>query len=315
MKALVFEEAGIARLRDVAEPQPETDEELLQVAAAGICGSDLHGVRHPGFRTPPLILGHEIVGRDHDGRLVAVNPLLTCGTCEFCKTGRDELCLSRELLGAHRSGGLAEEVAVPKGNLHRLSDAVDLPQAAMVEPLANALHSWRRAGVPEGQTVGIIGGGTVGMTIGLVAERFGHQVQVAEVAKERRMVAARVLDGMVASELSGSHEVVFDAVGSADTRRDSVAKASRGGRAVWVGLAEDESPLSGHPVVREQKEIVGSFAYSSKDFAAATELCGQLDFGWVDVLPFNRADQVFSSLLEGDASITKAVLVSSSSAE
>jgi threonine dehydrogenase-like Zn-dependent dehydrogenase len=113
VKALVFTGPSVLEVMDVAEPQPVDGEVVVEVAAAGICGSELHGVKTPGFRTPPLVMGHEFAGVTTDGRRVAVNPLVSCGECDLCRLGYVELCRKRALLGVHRPGGFAERAAVP----------------------------------------------------------------------------------------------------------------------------------------------------------------------------------------------------------
>src|SRR2546430_5873096 len=114
MRALVFTAPSVVELRDVDEPAPRPGEAVLDVAVAGICGSELHGVRTPGFRIPPLIMGHEFAGTTPDGRRVAVNPLLSCGCCDRCRAGQTQLCWQRAIIGIHRPGGFAERVAVPE---------------------------------------------------------------------------------------------------------------------------------------------------------------------------------------------------------
>jgi threonine dehydrogenase-like Zn-dependent dehydrogenase len=82
LKALVFTGPGVVQVDEVPEPRAGLDETVVSVARAGICGSELHGIRQPSFRKPPLIMGHEFAGRTPDGRRVAVNPLLVCGSLE-----------------------------------------------------------------------------------------------------------------------------------------------------------------------------------------------------------------------------------------
>jgi threonine dehydrogenase-like Zn-dependent dehydrogenase len=108
MRALVYTSAGQVQVRDEPSPVPGPDEELLTVNASGICGSELHGFRQPGMRKPPLIMGHEFVGRTRDDRRVVVNPLIVCGTCDGCVAGRPQVCRHRALVGVHRPGGFAE---------------------------------------------------------------------------------------------------------------------------------------------------------------------------------------------------------------
>src|SRR4051794_6450594 len=101
MRALVFTAPGVVELLDVAEPAPAAGETVVTVTASGICGSDLHGTRQAGFRQPPLVLGHEFVGTLPGGERVAVNPLLSCGSCSRCAEDEPQLCATRQLIGVH----------------------------------------------------------------------------------------------------------------------------------------------------------------------------------------------------------------------
>ncbi|HEY3036036.1 MAG TPA: alcohol dehydrogenase catalytic domain-containing protein, partial [Streptosporangiaceae bacterium] len=102
MKALVFTAPGTVELLDVPEPDPAPGDVLVQVRAAGICGSELHGARRPGFRKPPLIMGHEFAGVSAEGTAVVINPILSCGRCAECQRGLRHVCRNREIIGVHR---------------------------------------------------------------------------------------------------------------------------------------------------------------------------------------------------------------------
>jgi threonine dehydrogenase-like Zn-dependent dehydrogenase len=122
MKALVYTDTQVMQYRDEPKPEPGPDEVLLKVAATAICGSDMHA--YHGLderRVPPLILGHEVsgyvVGGELDGQLVVVNPLLTCGQCNHCLSGRTNLCAERELIGMYLAGAYAEYVVVKRASL------------------------------------------------------------------------------------------------------------------------------------------------------------------------------------------------------
>ena len=136
MKALVWKGDRTLDYEDVADPEAGSDEVVLDVELAGICGSDLHGYRgHPGPRVPPLVLGHEMVGR-LDGERYAVYPLIGCGACAHCAAGEDNLCASWQLIGMHRAGVFAERVVVPRRSLVPLPAGLDPRRAVLAEPLA-----------------------------------------------------------------------------------------------------------------------------------------------------------------------------------
>ena len=151
MKALVYTGEKTMKFTDVDDPRPAAGQALIRVKASGICGSDMHAwAGHDERRPAPLILGHEaageIVGFGGAVRRVTVNPLVTCGTCEACVAGRDNLCASRQIISMPpREGAFAELLAMPEGNLVNVPDHVPLESAALCEPLACGWHAVRLA--------------------------------------------------------------------------------------------------------------------------------------------------------------------------
>ena len=169
MDALVWEAPGTMNMRQWSDPQPAAGEVLIDVAYAGICGSDLGGyLGHNALRVPPLVMGHEFsgvvvalgegVGRQIEiGQKVTCNPMLACGECRFCRSDMAHLCTSRKLIGAHRPGAFAERVAAPQEAVYALPDSINLRAAAIVEPVAVAMRISRLAGDVSGETVLVIG--------------------------------------------------------------------------------------------------------------------------------------------------------------
>jgi threonine dehydrogenase-like Zn-dependent dehydrogenase len=316
VRALVFTAAGQVELRDEPAPQVTGDDVLVTVEAAGICGSELHGFRSVGFRKPPLIMGHELAGTVADGSRVVVNPLVTCGSCVACLDGRPQVCAHRQLLGVHRPGAFAEAVAVPAANVHPLPDGISWTSAALIEPLANAVHAWRGAG--EGADgVAIVGGGTIGLVCLLVARHHepGRPVVVVDPSPQRRAFAEQLgataaanLDELGGTPADRTFDVIVDAVGIAVTRAASVQHLRPGGTAVWLGLTSTDAGFDANDLVRFEKRVLGSFAYTPDDFAAAVAMASQVDLSWGTDVPMGQADVVFMELAGGRTDIVKAVL-------
>ena len=307
MKALVFTEPGRVEILEVPEPAPSEDEVVVAVERTGICGSELHGIASPGFRVPPLIMGHEFIGRTPDGRRVAVNPLLTCQQCDQCHAGRTQLCRQRALLGVHRAGGLAERVAVPRSALHDLSETISPEKAALVEPLANAVHAWSLAGSPYGARVAVVGAGPIGLCCVEYARHAAASVTCVDLAPERRAVAAS-LGATAVEELEGEFDVIFDAVGVPATRDAAVTHCAPGGITVWLGLASPDPGFDATALVRNEKVARGSFAYNNNEFATAVETLPALDLSWGTTYPLERGAEVFLTLMGGAATPVKALL-------
>ncbi|MGV9309393.1 zinc-dependent alcohol dehydrogenase [Nonomuraea sp. NPDC003727] len=309
MKALVFTGPGAVEMREVPEPSVGEGEVLVHVVASGICGSELHGVRTPGFRVPPLVMGHEFAGRTDDGRQVIVNPILSCGDCDVCALGLRNVCRRRQIVGVHRPGGFAERVAVPATAVTTLPRELDWTAAGVVEPAANAVHAWSLAAPAPGARVGIIGAGAIGLACLQVAlSRKAARIEVADRAESRRSIAGRLGADAAVAELTGEYDVIFDAVGAAATHERSLALLRPGGVAVWLGLADPVAGFDAAALVRGEKRVLGSFAYTDTDFATAAELVGGWDLGWVDTFPLSEGAEVFTALMNGATVPVKALL-------
>ena len=178
MKAYLLKGIGDFRYVDTDKPACGSREVIVRVETAGICGSDIPRIYRTGAYSYPLIPGHEFsgivseIGRDVDrswlGKRVGVFPLIPCGKCAPCLDKRYELCKSYDYLGSRSNGGFAEYVAVPEWNLIELPENVSFEQAAMLEPMAVAVHAMRRSGAMRGQTAAICGLGTIGMLLYII---------------------------------------------------------------------------------------------------------------------------------------------------
>ena len=310
MKALVFTGPGVLELHDVPEPAATDGDVLVHVRAVGICGSELHGARHPGFRKPPLIMGHEFAGISADGDRVVINPMLSCGHCELCRGGLRQVCRERQIIGVHRSGGFAERVAVPGSALRPLPDWLGWEAAAMVEPAANAVHAWRLAGAGAGAKVAVLGCGAIGLLCLLAALAGGAaSVDVTDL-DPGRLGQARKLGATAAGPgLDGEYDVIFDAVGSPVTRATSVRQQRPGGTAVWLGLAEETAGFDANALIRAEKRVLGSFAYSDEEFGQAAELLRGWDLSWTSQYPLTDGAEIFTGLMNGALQPVKALLV------
>ena len=146
MKALVYTANERLEILDQPDPVVSQGDALVAIEAVGICGSDMHAyMGHDERRVPPLILGHEAAGTvvegADSGRRVVLNPLVTCGRCDECLTGRENLCAERDIIGMYRPGAFAPYIAIPERNLIDIPDGMDSAVAALTEPAATALHA------------------------------------------------------------------------------------------------------------------------------------------------------------------------------
>jgi 2-desacetyl-2-hydroxyethyl bacteriochlorophyllide A dehydrogenase len=282
MAAFVWHGDGVA-VDEVPRPEPDAGWALVDVAFAGICGTDLHicAGEHPRARAP-LILGHEFVGTLDDGRPVAVEPLLNCGECPPCRTGRTHVCERLRLIGIDVPGGVAEQVAVPVERLIPLPGDVSLRRAALVEPLAVAVHAVRRSGLRLGDAVMVAGAGPIGLAVASCARLAGAgTVFVSEPAEPRRQVAAElgftVLDtgdpGQDLRERTGDGAaVVFDSAGHPAVAAGVAGWTATSGRIVFVGIYGRPTALDLQDVAFRELSTVGCRVYTRHDMETAVTL-------------------------------------------
>jgi L-iditol 2-dehydrogenase len=326
MQALMYLPSHDLEVRDVPRPRPDHDEVIVRVEATGICGSDVHGVasRSPR-RTPPLIMGHELsgeivaaggpAGERLIGTRVAVNPQMPCRDCVACRSGRENVCSRRDLIGGTRPGGFAEFVSVPLRCIHPVADDLAADVAVFCEPLATCVHALRLVPDVLVETAVVLGAGTIGVLAAQLLRVAGTRVIiVSEVDEGRRRSAATTAEAVVAPddlhdavmELTGGSGVSLslDAVGTDGTRRESIRVLQPAGLAVWLGMHEQEATIPAFDLVVREQAVQGSFAYTNPEFGRALSL---LEGGLIDPavsrrsFPLEESGDVFRRLLEGSS--------------
>lgn len=256
MKAWVLHGVNDIRYEDTARPAPDSGEVLVRVKAAGICGSDIPRVFVTGAHRHPLIIGHEFAGvveelgggtaPDWLGRRVGVFPLVPCGDCGPCREKQFELCRNYRYLGSSRDGGFAEYVRVPERNLLALPEGVSFEAAAMLEPMAVAVHAMRRGTgggtLSKDAAVTVWGLGTIGLLLTMFLLETGYQnlrVVGNKSAQKGRAMALGVLEGQYfdagQKAAAGNTEVFFECVGKSDTVARAVESVGPNGRIILVG--------------------------------------------------------------------------------
>ena len=243
---------GNVALVERPEPRARPGHVVLDVTAAGICGTDIHIVDDEFPSRPPVTLGHEVSGvvaSLGDGvdegwrgaRVVTETYFATCGTCTWCRAGRRNLCPERRSIGSAVDGGFASRVEVPAGNLHRIPDWLDGTAAAMMEPLACCCQSLPDGVVRAGEDVLVVGPGPVGLLAAQVAAAAGGRVHVRGTTRDvARLELAAVL-GYATSTTEdaapGEFDVVVECSGHETGMTFALESARRGARYVQIGLA------------------------------------------------------------------------------
>jgi len=327
VKALIYTQPLEMRYLTHDDPSVGPGEALVEIRAAGICGSDMHAFHgHDPRRKPPLILGHEAAGVSVSGNLagrpVVINPLISCGYCEYCGRGRFNLCPNRTMIGMSRPGTLAERVSVPERNLVPLPDGMNPVHAALTEPTATALHGlslaariWTRP-LAEAQAA-VIGGGSVGLLSALLLKAYGSRGPVlSEPNPLRRETAARVgiagLHDPSVQPLAGdSFDLVVDAVGSSGTRAAALEAARPGAVVLSIGLLESGGNVDARKLTLAELTLVGCYTYTPADIRAAVGMLASGALGtleWVDARPLAEGPLAFEELDAGQVAAAKVVL-------
>jgi L-idonate 5-dehydrogenase len=323
MRAAVLHGARDIRLEDYEAPTPLPGMVIIRIKRAGICGSDLHYFEdgYCGAFVPsrPFILGHELTGEifamNEDvispasiGSRVTVNPARSCGLCDYCKSGRSNLCPHTIMLGSGSTnpptnGAMAEFVMVRSDQCHLLPDNFDDGSGAMIEPLAVGLHAVKRAGTLAGKKVLVTGGGTIGLLTAITAKAYGaQQVTVSDMVVERRNFALesgadnvldpsdRNMEEQVLQLTGTGFDLVFEASGSGAALRQAFDIVRPGGTIVQIGTLGTESiSLPANKLMVKEIQLIGSFRYGNIfDEAIALVSSGRINLRpfITGVLPF-----------------------------
>ncbi|MFJ5962119.1 zinc-dependent alcohol dehydrogenase [Pseudarthrobacter oxydans] len=296
MLAAVYDSARNIRTRNVTVPDPGPGQVRIDVAYTGICGTDLHIFHgHMDSRVQaPTVIGHEMSGTIAAlgpgvtgwalGDPVTVMPLRWCGTCPACLAGHSHICQHLEFIGIDAAGSMQNSWIVPAELLVALPVSLDLASAALVEPVAVAVHDVRRAELGRHDTAVVIGGGPVGLLIAQVATLAGADVLIFEVNAYRRRLAAelglRAADPMAVSPVDTVNSwtkgagatAAFEVSGAAAGVDTAVAVLGVRGRLVQVAIHPDPRPVDLHRFFWRELQLLGARLYNGSDFVRAVEL-------------------------------------------
>ncbi len=274
-------------LREMDFPPLAPHQVLVENKACGVCGTDVHIYNgEPGSAevTPPVVLGHEYSGivravgdavtTVKPGDHVALDPNMYCGICRPCRMGKKQNCQHLLALGVNTDGGFAEYSLCPESQCFLMDPSVDFDVAAMVEPLACAIHGMDKAGIVSGQSVLIVGGGTIGqIMLQLALLQGAAQVILSEPVEERRRIglelgATAAIDPIQEDlnarirEITGEDgaDVVIECVGKAFAVEQAIAAAGQGSTVLLFSVpnvdARIDLPL--FPIFSKELTIVGS---------------------------------------------------------
>lgn len=324
MKAVVIERPGTVVVTDVPEPGIGPTDVLVRVGACGICGTDLHIFDGEFPPTPyPIVPGHEFagevvaVGADVDGiaegTRVAVDPSLFCGHCDFCRRGKGNLCLNWGAIGDTVDGAFAEYVSVPAANAYVLPEGLSHRDAALIEPVSCAVHGMHVLAPRMGDTVLLVGAGTMGLILLQLVLRGGaSSVSVLDLNAERLLRAERLGAGATATELNEllereplGFDCVIDATGAPKAIESAFSAVKRGGKLLIFGVAPKEARVAFSPfrIYNDEITVLGSMAVLNS-YAPAVRLVanGTVDVGTLltEALPLDDYPRALDIVRRGE---------------
>lgn len=329
MRAAQYVGRGTVQSGEVDPVKPGQNEVQIRVAFAGLCGTDLHIVHGDmdARVSTPLVFGHEMsgtvqaVGADVTsvgvGDLVTVMPLDWDGSCPACRGGNQHICQNLNFVGIDSPGALQELWTVPEALVVPVPAGVPLQHAALVEPVAVAVHDVGRGGVTAGDKVVVIGGGPIGLLIATVARHLEADVRVSELDPKRRRqvhdLGFDVIDprnedptAIVEAWTGGAGaDVVFEVSGAAAAVLGATSLAKVRGRLVVVAIHPTPTPIDLQRVFWRELTIHGARVYERKDFDRAVELVAQgvipFDRLITHVVPLEQTQEAFAVLEAGAA--------------
>jgi 2-desacetyl-2-hydroxyethyl bacteriochlorophyllide A dehydrogenase len=320
VRAAVIKSPGEVAVETVDDPTPASGEVVVEVAACGLCGTDLHILEGEFAPSLPVIPGHEfagqVVARDanalgvSEGDRVAVDPSLYCHQCHYCRIGHNNLCQRWGAIGVTVSGGAAQYVAVPAANCVRLPDHIETADATLIEPLSCAVRGYDVLRSQLGSHVLIYGAGTMGLMMLELAKRVGAvSVDLVDVNPERLVVARQLGSSNAVTsadrlERPFGWELVVDATGNEKAIQDGLGRVGPAGTFLQFGVAAyaARATIEPYKIYNQEITITGAMAVLHS-FERAAELfaAGVLDprVFITDRLPLERYAEALDTFRAG----------------
>ena len=339
-QAMVMTDVRRFELQNMPMPEIGPDDVGIAVRSVGICGSDMGFFTGKAFsifpNSLPFILGHECAGVVYAvgsrvqnlqaGDRVAVEPGVPCGRCEFCESGRYNLCPEVRFLATPPVGGcLQRYIRHPAHKTYRLPDGVSFREGALVEPLSVGIHAVQRGRVHVGSTVAILGAGCIGMCTLLAAKAWGaSRIFVSDVVSNRldmalRLGATRVVnsrennavEAILAMTEGAGADVVFETAGIPATASQTSHIVKKGGTIVLVGNILQDVPFSFRNLYKKEAEVRAVFRYCNTYPTAIEAVAnGRLDANAIvtNRYDFADAEQAFCRAVDDKENCVKCMI-------
>lgn len=335
MKALKFYGARDIRFEDAAEPVINNDKEVkIRIKAVGICGSDISRYAKLGPYVAGMVWGHEFsgevveVGAKVDkikvGQKVTACPALYCGKCDSCQKGKFAQCEHLDVIGAYCPGAFAEYVVMPEENVVAVPDHVDYDVAATVEPSCVVVHGYYKTGIQAGDTIAVIGCGTIGLLAVQWAKIFGAKTVIAIDIDDVKLELAKECGADITLNSMGKEpyeevykvtgqkgaDIAVESAGTPITSAQAFSLVGKGGKVLFLGIPYGDvmvKRLYFEKIVRNELQVFGSWNAISAPFPGKEwETCvhflanGQLN---IDPLithrcPLSKGPEIFEMTAE-----------------
>lgn len=334
MKAAVFLDFHKMKIQQLDKPAPKDDEVLIEVKGCGVCGTDSHIYSGQlNVAKPPVVIGHEITGTIVDrgknvkrfkiGQTVSVDPVIACGTCEFCHIGRANLCSNQTTIGYVLNGGFAQYTVIPQTHIYPISAEAGMKAGILVETLACVLNGFDRLNIAAGKTVMILGAGTVGCLWNqLVKHTPSTLLLQTELVEFRRKIAKKLgadvvidpqsedLAERVYSVCPEGVDYIVDATGDPQAIEGAIPLVRKGGTFMIFGVCPEDAILQVSPFLlyeKEMKLIASKMPPQTLDRSAKLLEAGIIDYDTIVnlVVPLERIEEAFQLFEQGRDKVIK----------
>jgi len=326
------------KIEEVKKPSPREGEVLIKVSACGVCHTDLHYIDHgvPTFKEPPMILGHEASGIVEEvgenvknlkkGDRVLVPPVFTCGSCEMCRTGRENVCYNMIMLGNHIDGAYAEYVVAPAKDVIPLPEEIPLEEGCVIsDAVSTPYHALlNRAKVKPGDKVVIFGCGGLGLNAIQIAKTIGAFVIGVDI-KGKKLDYAKAFgaDEVLKSEenvakkirkiTDGGAHVAIEAIGNPSVMQMAFSSVRTGGKLLIMGYSEKDLTVNAGRIMFREIEVIGTLGCPPYVYPRLIEMVRSGKIKLKEVVthkfPLERIMDAFSLLREGDESLIRAIVI------
>lgn len=333
MKALVYEGAKKAVVRDIEEPKSSEGRLKVSVKYCGVCGSDI-GIylgTHPRAKAP-LIFGHEFLGIiEEDGKKfkkgdrVVAYPLLSCGHCRACREGNEHVCNTLGLIGIDVDGGICESLYVDENVLFKVPDQVSDKAAVTTEPLAVIVHALHQIDFKTRETAVVIGAGPIGILTGIVLKHSGaEKVYISDIFEKRLKLAQELgltpinpnkgsLKELVYEATEGEGcDVLFECSGSATAVKEMTDIVRVKGRICMTAVHKTPHEVNLQAINFKEQSLVGTRVYTKEEFGQAVRFTERIQSDLEKVVshivPLSESDKVFDMIADPDCGTCKVVV-------